>query len=64
MRFAVLDPKAENVKDPETGAILGSIVKPKVNVEVTRVEPRLSLATTYKKTRALSPPSMRLTTPA
>jgi len=51
MRFAILDPKAVGVKDPVTGEVLGSIFKPKVSVEVTRVEPRLSLAATYRKSR-------------
>ena len=51
MRFAVLDPRADNIKDPETGDVLGSVSRPKVNVEVTRVEERLSLAATYRKRR-------------
>jgi hypothetical protein len=51
MRFAVLDPQSENVKDPETGDVLGSIFRPKVSVEVKQVEPRLCLAATYRKTR-------------
>lgn len=49
MRFAVLDPQAENVRDPDTGKPLGSISRPKVTVEVTQVEPHLSLAATYRK---------------
>jgi hypothetical protein len=51
MRFAVLDPRADNIKDPETGEVLGSVSRPKVNVEVTRVEERLSLAATYRTRR-------------
>jgi hypothetical protein len=51
MRFAVLDPKADNIRDPETGEVLGSVSRPKVNVEVTRVEKRLSLAATYRTRR-------------
>ena len=51
MHFAVLDPQAENVKDPETGQVLGSISRPKVTVEVSQVEPQLSLAATYRKIR-------------
>jgi hypothetical protein len=50
MRFAVLDPQAENVKDPETGEVLGSIFRPKVTVQISQVEPHLSLAETYRKT--------------
>jgi hypothetical protein len=51
MRFEVLDPKAENVKDPETGEILGSIDRPKIGVEVTRVAEHLSIAQTFRSER-------------
>jgi hypothetical protein len=47
MKFQVLDPKAENIKDPETGKTLGSIERPKVEVEVTRVAEHLSIAQTF-----------------
>jgi hypothetical protein len=49
MRFAVLDPNAENIKDPETGELLGSIDRTKIEVEVFSVDDRLSLAHTFKK---------------
>jgi hypothetical protein len=51
MIFDVLDPKAEDITDPETGEVLGSVYRPKVQVRVFSVEERLSLARTFKSTR-------------
>lgn len=51
MKFAVLDAKGENITDPETGDVLGSVDRPKVEVEVVRVQERLSLARTFKGRR-------------
>jgi len=49
MLFDVMDPKGEDITDPDTGDILGSIERPKVRVQVTQVQERLSIASTYKK---------------
>ena len=46
MVFAVLDRAASEVTDPETGELLGAIHRPKVQVVVRRVEPRLAIAQT------------------
>lgn len=43
MEFAVLDPSTMDVKDPETGENLGSIVRTKARVVVTTVGERLAL---------------------
>lgn len=51
MVFTVYDKKGENIKDPETGKLLGSIRRPKVDVRVTTVEPKLSIAQTFKSKR-------------
>jgi hypothetical protein len=51
MIFDVLDPKAEGISDPETGELLGSVYRPKVQVKVFAVEDRLALARTFKFTR-------------
>lgn len=51
MTFAVLDPKAEDITDPSTGDILGSVDRPKVNVRVVQVQDRLALARTFRKWR-------------
>ncbi len=48
MKFAVLDLRATHIKDPQTNVDLGSIRIEKVRVEVTRAEPRASLASTYE----------------
>jgi hypothetical protein len=51
MYFDVMDPKGEDIRDPDTGEVLGSIERPKVRVKVTQVQERLSVASTYKKER-------------
>lgn len=51
MKFAVLNSRGVDITDPETGETLGSVPTPKVIVEVARVEPRLSVARTFKKRR-------------
>ena len=48
MRFAVLDPAGENVQDPDTGEILGSVQRPKVQVEITQVSDKIAVARTYR----------------
>ena len=49
MHFDVLDPKGEDITDPETGDVLGSLERPKVRVQIVMVQERLSVASTYKK---------------
>lgn len=51
MYFEVLDRKGENITDPDTGEVLGSIDRPKVSVQITGVEPRLAVARTYRSNR-------------
>lgn len=51
MRFAVLDPKGEDIVDPETKDVLGSVNRPKVRLAVVQVEERMSVARTYERTR-------------
>jgi hypothetical protein len=48
MVFQVLDPKAEDIEDPETGEVLGSLDRPKVAVRVSSVAERLAVARTFK----------------
>jgi hypothetical protein len=50
MRFAVLDPKAEDIVDPETNEVLGTVNRPKVRLAVVQVEERMSVARTYERT--------------
>ena len=49
MRFEVMDTEGQDVKDPDTGEILGSIERPKVRVEISKVQKRLAIASTYNK---------------
>jgi len=49
MYFNVMDPNGEDITDPDTGEILGSIERPKVRIKVTQVHEKLSVASTYKK---------------
>lgn len=49
MHFDVLDPKYENIRDPDTHELLGSIERPKVRVQIIRVQEKLSIASTYRK---------------
>jgi hypothetical protein len=49
MYFDVLDPKGEDIRDPDTGEVLGSLDRPKVRVQVVKVEERLAVASTFKK---------------
>ncbi len=51
MDFAVLDPEAESIRDPETGEDLGAVARPKVDVRVFVVQDRLSVARTFKSRR-------------
>lgn len=46
--FDVLDPKGEDITDPETGEVLGSVERPKVRVKVISVQEKLCIASTYK----------------
>ncbi|MCT0230422.1 hypothetical protein KQ306_06085 [Synechococcus sp. CS-1324] len=51
MLFDVLDPKGEDIVDPDTGDVLGSLARPKVRIKVISVQPKLAVASTYKKAR-------------
>ena len=48
MRFDVMDPKGEDIRDPDTSEVLGSVERPKVRVKICKVQERLSVASTYK----------------
>jgi len=38
MKFDVLEPKREEIKDPDTGEVLGSLARPKVRARVKSVQ--------------------------
>jgi hypothetical protein len=50
MYFDVLDQKGEDIRDPDTNEVLGSIERPKVRVKVNKVQKKICVAATYKKT--------------
>lgn len=48
MIFHVKDRKAEDIPDPETGDVLGSVNRPKVDVKIVSVEDNLAIARTFR----------------
>lgn len=51
MEFDILSNHAQEVRDPDTDEILGSIQRPKVSVKVTLVYDKMSVAETFRKHR-------------
>ena len=51
MIFKIVDDSGEDIVDPESGEELGSIYITKILVEITSVDEKLSVATTFKKNR-------------
>lgn len=49
MIFEILDKNATKIVDPESGKMLGSIDRPKVQVKVVIIEENLSIAETFRK---------------
>lgn len=48
MKFAVLAPSPQEVKDPETGELLDVIDREKIRVEATEVRERITICATYR----------------
>ena len=51
MQFDVLDPKTQDITDPDSKEIIGSLHRPKVRVVVGIVEPQFSIARTFRRRR-------------
>jgi hypothetical protein len=51
MVFEILAPHGQDIRDPETDEVLGSVGRPKVVVKVVEVEPKLAVARTFKSRR-------------
>ena len=49
MFFDVIGSQHDNIKDPDTNEVLGSIMRPKVRVKIIDVQVKLSVATTYRR---------------
>lgn len=50
MLFNILDPSGENIRDPDSGRVLGSLRRTKLQVKVTSVYGNMAVAMTFKKT--------------
>ncbi|MCA1832118.1 MAG: hypothetical protein ABR548_05140 [Actinomycetota bacterium] len=50
MRFAILNRKGADIRDPETDEVLGSVEVEKALVKVVRVHERLAVARTFRTT--------------
>ena len=50
MYFDVMDTYDE-IKDPDTGEVLGALERPKVRVKTIYIDEKLAVATTYRKER-------------
>lgn len=51
MTFRVMDRKGEDIPDPETGEVLGSVNRPKIEVKIVTVEDRLATGRTFNSRR-------------
>jgi hypothetical protein len=51
MVFEILAPQGEEIRDPETDEVLGSVERPKVVVRIVQVEPKLAVARTFRSHR-------------
>lgn len=49
MLFDIMSPY--DIKDPDSGEVLGSVLRPKIRVKVVQVQDRVSVASTYKTQR-------------
>jgi hypothetical protein len=47
MKFKIVD-KSHEIKDPNTGEIIGNIDREKIRVKVTEIQDKLSIARTYE----------------
>lgn len=48
MIFQILKDNGKEIKDPETGEVLGNVKLPKIMVKVVHADPKFSIAETYK----------------
>lgn len=59
MVFSILDQSGEDIRDPESGRVLGSLHRVKVKVKVNAVQKNMSVAITFRTTGS----AQRLTNP-
>ena len=58
MVFKIINPKGEQVRDPDSNQILGSVESPRAFVRVIEVQDRLSIATTSGANPAVTPATL------
>ena len=58
MTFKVINPKGEEIRDPDTNQVLGSVESPKLLVRVIQVQDHLSVATISAASPAVTPRSL------
>lgn len=51
MLFDIMSPKGYDIEDPDSGEVLGSVLRPKIRVKVIQVQDRVAVASTYKTQR-------------
>jgi hypothetical protein len=49
MYFDIVDPKGQEVRDPDSGEVLGSLERRKVRVRVVSLKEKLCVASTYRR---------------
>ncbi len=49
MYFDVLDVNGQDIKDPDTNEVLGSIECPKIRIKITQAQERFSVAVTHRR---------------
>ena len=58
MSFKIINPKGEQIRDPESNQILGSVESTRAFVRVIEVQDRLSVATTSAANPAITPATL------
>ncbi|ALD11796.1 hypothetical protein AES38_01460 [Clavibacter capsici] len=54
MKFAVMDPLGRDIKDPESGDVIGSVAIAKTVLKIVRAEARLAVARTFRTKQGLN----------
>ena len=49
MKFDIMSDEKEDILDPDTNDVLGSLDRPKVRVMISRVTEKFAVASTYRK---------------
>ena len=58
MLFKIINPKGEQIKDPVSGQILGSVESPRSVVHVMEVQDKLAVATTTAANPMITPTTL------